>query len=97
MSLSALIYEMKANHLCLQGRVLEEFNKRGARKAPEHREGTQFVPDHPWWKPVLAGQACRELGGCVRHPVHPSVPPLFSGSSGSRPGTLPTHSSLEHQ
>lgn len=43
MSLGALIYEMEANHLQLRGRVLEEFNTRGARKAPKNSEGTQFV------------------------------------------------------
>lgn len=58
---------------------LEEFNKGGTRKAPKHSEGTQLAPGNPWWKPALAGQACRELGGCVRHPFHlfsvgPQVP-----------------------
>ena len=93
-SLGALMYKTEASHLYLSGRVLGNSSK-DVKPISTVRTHNRFPINAAWYfkfsRPTQQGPE-----GCVRYASVLSSS-SFQWSSGSRPGTLPAHSSLGDQ
>lgn len=80
-----------------EGEGVGRIQGEGRHTAPNHTVDTQSAPNKPYMKLQAQLGSPAEGGKDVSGMFPSSIPALSNGSSGSRPGTLMAHRSLEDQ